>query len=207
MVKLVATKLSTYLPVTKPTMALEVALHLAGIFLMTQTNEMFTIKSQQVIIIIVIMIIAYHKVVCKPNYYALQAKDQNIIWKNMISSYDSVMEFISAYNSVDFHILSVVAMKSTVHTERMAQFDTDSGPVGIDNRCSACFSLKRADFIGELFPCTRTIKGFGGTRVSSIHMGTLQWHWDDDQGVTHQFLIPNSYYVPEGKVRLLSPQH
>jgi hypothetical protein len=80
-----------------------------------KTNEMFTIKSQQDIIIIVIMIMAYHKVVCKPNSYALQAKDQSIIWKNMISSYDSVMEFISAYNSVNFHILSV-AMKSTVHT-------------------------------------------------------------------------------------------
>jgi hypothetical protein len=44
-------------------MALEVALHLAGVFLMTQTNEMFTIKSQQDIIIIAIMIFAYHKVV------------------------------------------------------------------------------------------------------------------------------------------------
>jgi hypothetical protein len=108
---------------------------------------------------------------------------------------------------VDFHILSVVAIKSTVHTECVAQFDTDSGPVGIDNRCSACISHKRADFIGELFPRTQTIKGFEGTRVSSIHMGTLQWHWDDDQGVTHSFLIPNSYYLPERKVRLLSPQH
>ena len=53
----------------------------------------------------------------------------------------------------------------------------------------------------------KTIKGFGGTRVTNVQRGTLLWRWQDDNGQVHKFTIPNSYYVPEGKVRLLSPQH
>ena len=30
---------------------------------------------------------------------------------------------------------------------------------------------------------------------------------DDDTGTEHKFLIPNSYYVPSVKIRLLSSQH
>ena len=35
----------------------------------------------------------------------------------------------------------------------------------------------------------------------------LLWKWQDDQGAIHSFHIPDSYYVPQGKVHLLSPQH
>ena len=38
-------------------------------------------------------------------------------------------------------------------------------------------------------------------------MGTIAWHWQDDKGVAHKFKMPNSCYVPDGHVRLLSPQH
>ena len=31
--------------------------------------------------------------------------------------------------------------------------------------------------------------------------------WEDNGGTTHTFLILSSYYVPDGRVRLLSPQH
>lgn len=87
------------------------------------------------------------------------------------------------------------------------QFDTDSSPVGIDSRCSGCISHQSSDFIGELRPCNRAIKGFGGTRTTNIMTGTLVWRWEDDEGRAHRFHIPNSYYVPQGGVRLLSPQH
>ena len=53
----------------------------------------------------------------------------------------------------------------------------------------------------------RSIKDFGGTRHFRVWTGTLSWSWDDDKGMSHEFKIPNSYYIPEGKVRLLSPQH
>ena len=41
----------------------------------------------------------------------------------------------------------------------------------------------------------------------NVSQGTLIWKWLDDAGELHRFEIPNSYYVPDGNVRLLSPQH
>ena len=87
-----------------------------------------------------------------------------------------------------------------------APFDTDSRPAGIDNRCSGCISHDRNNFPGELRQCNRAIKVFGGERMFRVWIGTIQRHWDDD-GVTHRMLIPNLFYIPDGKVRLLSPQH
>jgi hypothetical protein len=86
-------------------------------------------------------------------------------------------------------------------------FDTDSHLVGVDNRCSACISHVREDFPGGLKTCNRVIKGYGGVRHFQLWTGTLVWTWDDDEGKSHTFNIPNSYYIPEGKIRLLSPQH
>jgi hypothetical protein len=86
-------------------------------------------------------------------------------------------------------------------------FDTDSKPVGIDNRCSACISHDVTDCIGELRPSNRWIKGFGGSRTTNIQTRTLQWLLEDDDGKVQTFRIPNSYYVEQGGVRLLSPQH
>ena len=87
-------------------------------------------------------------------------------------------------------------------------FDTDSEMVGIDNRCSACISHDIKDFIGPLKESKRTIKGFGGIKhTSNIMEGTIKWKWEDDEGKVHKHVIPNSYYVPDGRVRLLSPQH
>ena len=36
--------------------------------------------------------------------------------------------------------------------------------------------------------------------------GTIQWDKEDDDGVTHRILLPNSYYVPGATSKLLSPQ-
>ena len=92
-------------------------------------------------------------------------------------------------------------------TERMQPFDTDSKPLGVDNRASACISHDPDDFTGPLTKVKRTIKGFGGSRYFDVFQGTIKWSWEDDNGVIHTFRIPNSYYVPDGKCRLLSPQH
>ena len=55
--------------------------------------------------------------------------------------------------------------------------------------------------------CNRTIKGFDGTRTTNIIMGTIKWSWLDNEGMVTTNRIPDSYYAPEGGVRLLSPQH
>ena len=63
------------------------------------------------------------------------------------------------------------------------------------------------DFVGEAHKSDRVIKGFAGSRTTNVKRGTILWKWEDDMGQVHEFLIPNSYYVPQGGCRLLSPQH
>lgn len=99
-------------------------------------------------------------------------------------------------------IMSVLVMQANamISTEREARFDTDSATIGIDNRCSACISHKLSNFEGPLTPTNRIVKGFGGSITRNVKMGTLKWSWEDDRGVITTFRIPNSYYVPDGKV-------
>jgi hypothetical protein len=105
-----------------------------------------------------------------------------------------------------------VAMESTNSEgepmrENVSMFDTDAAKIGIDNRCSACISYDINDFDGPVRKVNRAIRGFGGERTFNVYQGTIVWKWCDNEGVIHRFRIPNSYYVPDGKVRLLSPQH
>ena len=105
--------------------------------------------------------------------------------------------------------LSTIAMASQTgaRQQHRVSFDTDSKPIGVDNRCSACISHDINDFIDPPRESPRKIKGFGGTTHANIRVGTIKWSWCDDDGKRHSFIIPNSYYVPHGRVRLLSPQH
>ena len=102
-------------------------------------------------------------------------------------------------------VLTANAVETRPGARTIPQWDTDSGLVGIDNRCSGCMSHLPEDFVGDLRPCSRIIKGFGGTCHFIVQQGTLKWHWEDDNGKVHKFVIPNSYYIPEGGVRLLPP--
>jgi hypothetical protein len=64
-----------------------------------------------------------------------------------------------------------------------------------------------SDFVSDLLPTNKVVRGFGGSKTTNVMQGTLQWKWVDDQGRTHKFTKPNANYVPQGRVRLLSPQH
>jgi len=64
-----------------------------------------------------------------------------------------------------------------------------------------------ADFIDTPRPISGSIKGFGVAKMLNVQIGTIQWSWEDDQGMVHDHTIPNSYYIPDGQVQLLSPQH
>ena len=92
------------------------------------------------------------------------------------------------------------------HTNN-ASFDTNSGPLGIDNRFSGCMFNKSSDFNGKLRPVKRVVKGFGGSGTYNVMMGTLKWNVEDDSVKVHIFRIPNSYYIPGRGVRIFSPQH
>ena len=90
-------------------------------------------------------------------------------------------------------------------------FDTDSFKVGIDTCASKCMSYMPSDFIqSSLKPNTLStkVKPYGkGPKLSISHVGTVKWKIQDDEGKVHNILIPNSFLVPEGRSRLLSPQH
>jgi hypothetical protein len=86
-------------------------------------------------------------------------------------------------------------------------FDTDSYEIGIDNRASYSMSHRKEDFEGEIKMTQRRIRGIAGTILTKVGYGTLLWKIEDDLGRSHQIRLPNSLYVPEGGVRLLSPQH
>ena len=51
----------------------------------------------------------------------------------------------------------------------------------------------------------KTIKGFAGAQTNNPKTGALHWQWSDDSGIMHTFKIPNSYYVPECELQLLTP--
>ena len=106
-------------------------------------------------------------------------------------------------------VMSVMVMRTENMSikEHKAYFDTNSKSISIDNQCSACILHDLNDFVGEVHKSDRVIKGFAGTRTTNVKKGTILWKWEVDMRQVHEFLIPNSYYVPKGGCRLLSPQH
>ena len=62
--------------------------------------------------------------------------------------------------------MSVLALSArTKPKQHLTPFDTDSKPIGIDNRCTACISHDLNDFESPPVPTGVAIKGFGGTRT------------------------------------------
>jgi hypothetical protein len=86
-------------------------------------------------------------------------------------------------------------------------FDSDNALIGVDNCASACMSDNIHDFCGQIKTYKLYFTGFAGTKTTNVQMGTIQWRIEDDTGKVSTHTIPHSYYVPDGKVQLLSPQH
>ena len=102
-------------------------------------------------------------------------------------------------------LLALETMMNKV--ERLAVIDSDSRILGIDNRASAYLSGFIEDFVGELHPTTRVIKGFMDARATNVSTGTAKIRLESDSGKVQDFVLHNSYYVPGCGVRLFSPQH
>ena len=47
----------------------------------------------------------------------------------------------------------------------------------------------------------------GGDNVAVKGVGTLRWTFDDNNGLSHIFLIPGLLYIPDSPARLFLPQH
>jgi hypothetical protein len=48
------------------------------------------------------------------------------------------------------------------------------------------------------------IKGIKGYLITA-KLGTMRWRIQDDEGKSHRFDIPGTYFVPDLLIRLLSP--
>jgi len=92
------------------------------------------------------------------------------------------------------------------HRPREVHFDTDSRKLRVDNGASRCMSSYIEDFIDVPRPTNRGVRGVIGT-ANNNKVGTIQWRIEDDDGRVHTIRVPNSIYVPESNIRLLSPQH
>ena len=86
------------------------------------------------------------------------------------------------------------------------QWDSDGQPLMVDNGASASITPHLADFISPPKPINSKVKGIGG-HAQATYKGTLQWKIQDDQGQSHRFTLPNSYYVATAPSRILCPQH
>ena len=72
------------------------------------------------------------------------------------------------YSPTSIVVNQVLCMHTQVNNSNISTFDTDSIPIGIDNRCTACISHKIEDFVGPLRDTNRIIRGFGGTKDKEI---------------------------------------
>ena len=89
----------------------------------------------------------------------------------------------------------------------MVRFDTDSFRISVDSCASRCMACEAAYF-EDLKP-TKTKRKVNGISQGLEIAGTGTFIFDiqDDEGKVHTIRVPNSLYVPDLKVCLLSPQH
>ena len=112
----------------------------------------------------------YLKEIGKIKYCPKKNKLEN--WVNDLMHNSSMTNPLATY-------LAAISMNTkTTNTPRMdniIRMDKDSVPIGIDNRCSLCISHVPEDFVGNLIPSNRKIKGFGVILSPRIQVGTLLW--------------------------------
>ena len=87
------------------------------------------------------------------------------------------------------------------------KFDSDSQPVFVDNCATSSITNDITDCITAIQPVRRKIKGIAGLFKTEIYSTTIKWHFEDDNGAIHTFVLPRSFYIPSTSNRLFSPQH
>jgi hypothetical protein len=92
-------------------------------------------------------------------------------------------------------------------TQQTTRFDSDSVTIHVDNCASRCITNSLQDFVKPPQKVIGRVKGMGGDKVAVTAVGTVRWRIDDEEGISHSFLIPGSLYIPESPARLFSPQH
>ena len=93
--------------------------------------------------------------------------------------------------------MSVLALSATnaygelIH-QNTVKFDTDSGRIRIDNRCSVCILHCIDDFEGPLHNVSRAIKGFDGKHTHNIKPHILCRLWSARSEMPTRATAPNN---------------
>jgi hypothetical protein len=89
------------------------------------------------------------------------------------------------------------------------RFESESVPIKVDNCCTQSIAGYLVDFIPGTTKTVenKQVRGFGNTINKITHQGMIRWKVYDDTGKDHNIVVPDSYYVPDCEIRLLSPQH
>jgi hypothetical protein len=90
--------------------------------------------------------------------------------------------------------------------DKRLPFDTDSKPLKVDNCTTASITPCLADCVTTPIKVRNKVEGIGGS-ISEVYKTTIKWSFEDNDGLSHDILLPGSYYVPTAPSRLLSPQH
>jgi hypothetical protein len=98
------------------------------------------------------------------------------------------------------------AVKRDYKPSNLKPFDSDSFQIKIDYCASKCITNSLGDYLIPPDPTFLNIKGVGGN-ITCTHIGTVNWTIEDDQGMSHTFIIPGTIYAPQKPHCLLSPQH
>ena len=73
-------------------------------------------------------------------------------------------------------------------------FDADLYLIAVDN-CASCTMTNQESDLFDTITVHQDILGIGS--VHAIKMGTFHLRFQDDQGMVHEHLIPDSYYSPD----------
>ena len=83
------------------------------------------------------------------------------------------------------------------------RFDSDSSAIIFDTGASLSISNDKNDFV-ELEPYSANVSGLGDMNIKG--KGTIKWRILDDHGEEWTIMAKNSYYAPDLRAKLFSPQ-
>jgi hypothetical protein len=106
-----------------------------------------------------------------------------------------------------FTRVSVICLLARSGSATPTRFDSDSVVIHVDNCASRCITNALSDFVGDPQQVVGRVKGMGGDKVAVQAVGTIKWNVEDDDGISHSFMIPGSLYIPDSPARLFSLQH
>jgi hypothetical protein len=86
--------------------------------------------------------------------------------------------------------------------DHLTAWDSDGTFFCVDNSATCIICNEKSMFVGDLKPCTSEVLTSNGQNVPALE-GTLRLVLTDDEGVKHQYDIPDVLYDPESPFNLL----